>query len=77
MAQQAMAWFHGANRRGEPVYDPLLGACQAGLGSAVALSALNTEATLGYLAALVALLAAGLAVMPAADVARHDLATVA
>jgi hypothetical protein len=77
MAQQAMVWFHGANRRGEPVYDPIIGACQAGLGSAVNLSDLSAEATLGYLAALVAMLAAGLATMPSAEVSRLALATVA
>jgi hypothetical protein len=59
------------------VYDPILGACQAGLGSAVTLAELSAEATLGYLAALVAVLSAGLAVMPTADVPRHALATVA
>jgi hypothetical protein len=77
MAQQAMAWFHGANRRGEPVYDPVLGACQVGLGSAVTLTDLSAEATLGYLAALIAMLSAGLAIMPTAEVSRRALATVA
>jgi hypothetical protein len=77
MAQQAMAWFHGANRRGEPVYDPLLGACQSGLGSAVSLISPSTEATLAYLAALVAMLAAGLAILPLAELTRSDLAVVA
>jgi hypothetical protein len=77
MAQQAMAWFHGANPSMEALYDAEVGACRIGLGPAAARSAYSVEATLAYLAAVLALRSAAIAELPAAELARQDLAAIA
>jgi hypothetical protein len=77
MAQRAMGWFHGANRTADAVYDSELGACRAGLGQAADLRLLSVEASIGYLAALLAVHDAGLVALPSAELARQDLAVVA
>ena len=77
MAQRAMAWFDGANPPAEAVYDPAVGACRQGLGPAAAMSTDSVEATLAYLAAVLAARAAAVADLPAAELARQDLAAIA
>jgi hypothetical protein len=77
MAQQAMAWFHGANPWVEAVYDAEVGACRTGLGPAAARSAYSVEATLAYLSAALVLRSAAIAELPAAELARQDLAAIA
>jgi hypothetical protein len=77
MAHRAMAWFHGANAANAMVYDEAVGACRAGIGPTAGMATLSTNATLAHLAATLALNSVGLARLPAAELSRQDLATVA
>ena len=60
LAQRALAWFHGANRAGVPVYDPLTGGCRDGLSAVGASDNQGAESTLAYQQAVLTLVGAGL-----------------
>ena len=55
LAQRSFAWFHGANRAGAPVYDPITGGCRDGLSATGANENQGAESTLAYRQALLAL----------------------
>jgi glycosyltransferase involved in cell wall biosynthesis len=60
LAQRAFAWFHGANRAGVCVYDPMTGGCRDGLSAVGASENEGAESTLAYHQALLIMHAAGL-----------------
>jgi glycosyltransferase involved in cell wall biosynthesis len=64
LAGVAYDWFHGRNRRGVPLYDARTGACHDGLTPDGVNLNQGAESTLAHLQAELALLQAGLAVLP-------------
>jgi hypothetical protein len=66
LALRAFDWFHGANRLVQPVFDRVTGVAGAALRDAP-VPAPSVTGTLAYLAAELALAAAGVAAVPAAN----------